>query len=159
LPRVGRVGERKPAGGSVKAAAVTVERELMLLIRALEALQRKRGYPLERAEFLILRTLSEGGSATVGGLARTLYLDDSTMTRQVAALEAKGLVTRAADPVDRRAGLIAATLRGESMMRETLAVRLERVAGYLRRWPAADRSAFGRLLGRLNAALSVTLGE
>lgn len=63
------------------AQGAAVEYELMFLNRALEALQRKRSYPLERAEFLILRTLSEGGAATVGGLAKALLLDDSTMTR------------------------------------------------------------------------------
>jgi DNA-binding MarR family transcriptional regulator len=99
------------AGGEAQAdaQAAAVEYELMFLNRALEALQRKRSYPLERAEFLILRTLSEGGAATVGGLAKALLLDDSTMTRQVAALEGKGLVKRTPNPADRRAGMLAAT--------------------------------------------------
>ena len=136
-----------------------VERELMFLGRALEALQRKRRYPLERAQFIILRTLSEGGPATVGGLAKILLLDDSTMTRQVAALADKELVERTPIPGDRRAGLIAATPRGEALMRDMLALRRERVGRYISGWQPAERETFGRLLGRLNAELVAALGE
>ncbi len=49
-------------GGSPAAA---VERELMFLARTLEAVQRKRAYPLERSEFIILRTLAEDGAAAM----------------------------------------------------------------------------------------------
>jgi DNA-binding MarR family transcriptional regulator len=146
-------------GGDGRTAAAEVERELTFMIRALEALQRRRNYPLERAEFLILRTLSENGPMNVGALARALLLDDSTMTRQAAALEAKGLVTREPDPADRRAGLVAATAKGEATMRTMLEMRIERVANYLASWPAADRRAVGRLLGRLNAQLAASLSE
>jgi DNA-binding MarR family transcriptional regulator len=147
------------AGDDAVAQAATVERELMLLNRTLEALQRKRSYPLERAEFIILRTLSEGGAATVGGLARALLLDDSTATRQVAALVGKGLVQRTPDPADRRAGLIAATPRGEMLMQEMLALRRARVGRYLADWGPGERAALGTLLGRFNARLVEALGE
>ncbi len=147
------------AGERVDAGAAAIERELMFLSRALEALQRKRRYPLERAQFIILRTLAEGGAATVGGLARVLLLDDSTMTRQVAALTARGLVKRTPNPADRRAGLIAATRRGEALMEDMLALRRERVGRYTADWKPAEREAFGRLLGRLNARLVEALGE
>ncbi len=136
-----------------------VERELMFLNRALEALQRKRHYPLERAEFLILRTLSEGGAMTVGGLARVLLLDDSTMTRQVATLAKKGFVQRTRDPGDRRTGLIAATAAGAGLMRDMLALRHARVERYIAEWRPAERKAFGRLLGRFNARLVEALSE
>ncbi len=141
------------------AAATTVERELMFFNRALEALHRKRRYPLERAEFIILRLLDEGGAATVGGLARALLLDDSTMTRQVAALARKGLIKRTPNPADRRAGLIAATPAGARLMRDMLKLRQERVGRYLADWRPDEREAFGRLLGRFNARLTEALGD
>lgn len=146
-----------PADGDEAVAAV--ERELMFLGRALEALQRKRRYPLERAEFLILRTLAEGGSATVGGLARVLLLDDSTMTRQIAGLEGKGLIKRTPNPADRRAGLITATAEGEGLMRDMLSLRRARVGRYIADWQPDEQTAFGHLLGRLNARLVEALGE
>ena len=139
--------------------AAIVERELMILDRMLEALQRKRRYPLDRAAFLILRTLSDGGSATVGGLARTLLVDDSTMTRQVAALEERGMVSRTPNPADRRAGVIAVTPKGEAQMRDMLMLRRQRVGFYLADWQADEREAFGQLLGRFNAKLVAALGE
>ncbi len=147
------------AEGEADDGTVTVERELMFLSRALEALQRKRTYPLERAEFIILRTLTEGGGGTVGSLAKTLLLDDSTMTRQIAVLADKGLVVRRPDPADRRAGLIAATDKGEAMMQDMLALRRARVARYLADWRPAERKQFGKLLGRLNATFVAALGE
>ena len=149
------------AGGEARAErdAADIERELLLLGRTLEALQRKRRYPLERAEFLILRTLAEGGAATVGGLARVLLLDDSTMTRQIATMAKKGLVSRRANPADRRAGLIAATAEGAALMEDMLALRRARVGRYLADWQPEERETFGRLLGRLNAKLADALGE
>ena len=149
------------AGGAAGADndAAVVERELMFLNRTLEALQRKHRYPLERAEFIILRTLSEGGAATIGQLAKVLLLDDSTMTRQVAALEGKGLVKRTPNLADRRAGMLAVTPRGGALMQDMLALRRDRVGRYLADWQPSEREAFGRLLGRLNAKLVEALGE
>jgi DNA-binding MarR family transcriptional regulator len=146
------------AGRKPDEAIAVVEREMMFLARVLEAVQRKRSYPLERAEFIILRRLVEHGPQTVGGLARDLLVDDSTMTRQVAALEEKGLALRSPNPADRRAGVIAASAKGEALMRKTLDLRLARIAAYLGTWSAADRRRFGSLLGRLNAALVASLG-
>ncbi len=140
-------------------AAAVVEHELMVLDRMLEALQRKRRYPLERAQFLILRTLTEGGAATVGGLAKVLLVDDSTMTRQVAVLADKGLIRRTQDPVDRRAGLIAVTPKGRTLMQDMLALRRARVGRYIADWRPAERTMFGTLLGRFNARLVDALGE
>ena len=119
----------------------------------------QRRYPLERAQFIILRTLSEGGAATVGGLAKILFLDNSTMTRQVATLTDKGLVKRTPNPADRRVGQIAVTGRGKALMQDMLALRSERVGRYIAGWRLNERKSFGRLLGRLNAALVAALGE
>ena len=158
-PRHDKTGGIAAVTHEDRSPAATVERELTFLARTLEALQRKRAYPLERSEFLILRTLAEDGRQGVGRLAKRLLLDDSTMTRQVAALEQKGLVARATDPTDRRVGLIAATEAGAAAMNEMLATRLARVESYLADWRPAERQTFGRLLARLNAALAESLNE
>jgi DNA-binding MarR family transcriptional regulator len=139
--------------GLVAGDVAVIERELMRLARAMEAVQRKRRYPLERAEFIILRTLIEGGPLGVGQLARQLLLDDSTMTRQVAALQEKGLVARRADPGDGRASIVDATAAGEARFNETLEQRVARIDQYVEGWSAAEREAFGALLGRFNGLL------
>lgn len=143
----GRGAEKVPPG------VAAIEHELMTLARVLEAAQRKRRYPLERAEFIILRRLSEAGPQNVGGLARALLLDDSTMTRQVASLMDKGLAERRADPADRRAGLIAVTPAGEKAMAEMRDLRAARIAGYVAGWTEAERRMLADLLARLNTTL------
>lgn len=130
-----------------------IEHELVTLARVLEAAKRKRAYPLERAEFIILRRLAEVGPQNVGALARALLLDDSTMTRQVASLEEKKLAERRPDPADRRAGLIAVTPAGERAMREMRDLRAARISGYVAGWTEAERRTLGNLLARLNATL------
>jgi DNA-binding MarR family transcriptional regulator len=134
-----------------------IEHELVTLARVLEAAQRKRAYPLERAEFIILRRLVEAGPQNVGALARALLLDGSTMTRQVAVLEEKGLVERRPDPADRRAGLVAATPAGESAMAEMRDLRAGRISDYVATWTEAERRTLARLLARLNATLIESL--
>jgi DNA-binding MarR family transcriptional regulator len=149
------------AGGEprVSAGAAAIEHELVTLARVLEAAQRKRAYPLERAEFIILRQLAEAGPQSVGTLARTLLLDDSTMTRQVAALEEKKLVARRPDPSDRRAGRVAATAAGQKAMAEMRDLRAARIAGYVADWTEAERQTLAGLLARLNATLIESLSR
>jgi DNA-binding MarR family transcriptional regulator len=141
----------------VSPGTAAIEHELATLARVLEAAQRKRAYPLERAEFIILRRLAEAGPQNVGALARALLLDDSTMTRQVAALEEKKLVARRRDPADRRAGLVAVTPAGKKAMREMRDLRAARIGGYVAGWSEAERRTLGDLLARLNARLIESL--
>lgn len=77
----------------------------------------------------------------------------------MAALEGKGLVKRAPNPADRRAGMPAATEQGEALMLEMLTLRRERVGRYIADWRPSEREAFGRLLGLFNARLVEALGE
>lgn len=141
------------------ADEAVIERELMMLARVLEAVQRKRSYPLERAEYIILRRLVEEGPQGVGHLARQLLLDDSTMTRQLTALREKGLVERTPDPSDGRACIVTASADGAERVRKMLAMRMTRTEKYVADWRPSERAMFGRLLGRFNAALIASLAE
>ncbi|MCY0903164.1 MAG: MarR family transcriptional regulator, partial [Firmicutes bacterium] len=60
---------------------------------------------LDRSAYLLLAELDEAEALSVSVLADSLFLDISTASRQVAALEAKGLVARITDPEDGRACL------------------------------------------------------
>src|SRR5438874_6918634 len=95
-----------------------LERELAVLVRHLERLGRHSdlytGMGTGRAGYLLLMTLEEAGAATIGTLAATLGLDASTVTRQIAAMEADGLIERTIDPQDRRCSIISASERGRS---------------------------------------------
>ena len=62
-----------------------------------------------------LQSLVRGGARTLGALATELYLDKSTASRVVEALERKGYVRRAPHPEDARAIQLVATARGKSL--------------------------------------------
>jgi DNA-binding MarR family transcriptional regulator len=136
-----------------------VERELAVLIRHLERLGRHSDLyagmgGAGRAGYLLLMTLEDAGSATIGTLAATLGLDASTVTRQIAAMEAEGLVDRAVDPHDRRCSIISPSERGRSLLHSVRTRRSARVDALLEGWSARDRRDLARLLERLNGALA-----
>ncbi|ALK10739.1 MarR family protein [Blastochloris viridis] len=133
-----------------------LEHAFAFLVRALEAINRKRVYPLERAHYLLLLQLREG-PASVSSLAASLALDDSTVTRQIAAMQRLGLVRKLVNPTDGRSALIEPTPRGAAGAEAMQAARLERIEALFAAWPDADRAQLATLLGRLNRQLAATL--
>lgn len=133
-----------------------LEHEFAVLARVLEATQRKRRYPLERAHYLLLLQLRDG-ARTVSDLAAQLALDDSTVTRQVAAMERRGLVRKLANPADRRSALVESTETGARQVATMRAVRLQRIAALFAKWTEADRMVLADMLGRVNADLTASL--
>jgi DNA-binding MarR family transcriptional regulator len=152
------------AGGSLPPSVgepAGLERQIAVLVRHLDRLGRHSdlyaGTRTGRAGYLLLMTLEDLGAATIGALASTLGLDASTVTRQIAAMEADGLVERRTDPADRRCSIISASDRGRSLMRAMRRRRRDRVDALLADWPAEERAALERLLGRLNHAIAARL--
>jgi DNA-binding MarR family transcriptional regulator len=143
---------------SAQKVAVTerLEQEFAFLARSMEAINRKRAYPLERAHYLLLLRLADG-PCSVGTLATGLALDDSTVTRQVAAMEKAGLVARRTNPADRRSTLIEPTREGAARAKRMRAQRLARIAALFSGWEEADRAALADLLARVNHQLAETL--
>ncbi len=135
-----------------------LEQEFAYLARALEANNRRRNYPLERAHYLLLLQL-EAEPKSVGALAERLVLDNSTVTRQIAAMEKRGLVKRIANPADRRSALVERTARGAKEVGEMQAERRERIAALFAQWPEGDREQLAGMLGRVNALLAARLAE
>ncbi|MEO5899792.1 MAG: MarR family transcriptional regulator [Ilumatobacteraceae bacterium] len=111
---------------------------------------------MERAAYVIARTLDSRGPLSVNELARSLLLDGSTVTRQVAAMEARRQAIRKADPDDGRVWFIGLTTSGGEEMRAISALRRERFAGWVADWRSVDVERFGLLLQRLNAAMALT---
>ena len=137
-------------------AVAMVEIEMAVLARALEQHRRNseilRG--LDRASYLLARTLAGRGTLSITLLAASLGLDATTVTRQVAAMDAAGLVRRRADATDGRVSLITLTPLGRSKMRAATAARTARITELLADWSERDRAELGRLLGRFNDALT-----
>jgi DNA-binding MarR family transcriptional regulator len=81
------------------------------------------------------------GPRPIGQLARDERVSAPTMTRLVAGLEADGLVTRTADPDDRRTQRIAATARGREILVAGRARRVAALEALLVGVAPADRAA------------------
>ena len=93
----------------------TIERELARLVRGLEAARQPErggaGPAMDRAAYLLLDLLATR-PRTASELASELHLDQSTVTRQVAALIARNLVHRTPDPDGGRAAVVKLTREG-----------------------------------------------
>lgn len=151
----------KSAGNLERSGSVArIEPELAFLARALEAAQKRRVYPLERAHYLLIDTLEKYGAQPVGELARRLLLDDSTVTRQLAVMGELGLLRRIGSKEDRRMTLIDVTAKGRSLAAETRTQRRERIGNLLEAWSDEERAQFASMIERLNAELfrSLTAG-
>jgi DNA-binding MarR family transcriptional regulator len=132
-----------------------VETEMALLQRALERLARRSDIhrDLDRASYLLARTLEASGPISLNDLACRLGLDATTVTRQVATMQAQGLVHRRAEPSDGRVSLIALAPKGQKKMRSEQRSRRARVEELMEGWPIRDQVDLGRLLGGLNDAI------
>ena len=148
---------RSRIGADPPSVIATLEWELVLLVRALEAVQRRRSYPLDRAHYLLLGLLEREGPQSIAALATALLLDGSTVTRQVATMEDQGLVEKQPHPQDGRSALIFATPRGLREAAKMRELRLRRVKALFRGWDGKDRATFAALLARFNVSLSEAL--
>ncbi|MEF3305433.1 MarR family winged helix-turn-helix transcriptional regulator [Paenibacillus sp. GYB003] len=113
------------------------------------ALDKKLG-TLERSAYLLLYHLSEHGATGVKALAEQFRLDISTISRQAAGLEAKGLIRRMPDPVDGRASHFEITDAGMKELLESKRLRIARFAQLFADWTPDECETFMRLMAKLN---------
>jgi DNA-binding MarR family transcriptional regulator len=111
------------------------------------------GLDLERADYILLGRVAGSGPARLTALAEDVCLDLSTVSRQVGALAAAGLVTRTADPTDRRAQLIEATPAGHEVFARNRERWLAALRDLLGDWTPEERREFARLFTRFNDAM------
>jgi len=137
-------------------ALAVIERQTAVLIRNIEMIYRRTDLHdvLDRASYLLLRTLDESGPMDINSLAAALGLDPSTAGRQVCVLKDAGLVERSPAPEDRRRSIITPT--GEGLRRmETVGGRpTENVADLLAGWSAADLGTLGAMFDKYNRAIA-----
>lgn len=127
-----------------------------VLMRNFELLRRRSDVytELDRAEYLLLRTLDRGEPMDIASLAGALGLDPSTAGRQVAALEAKGLVARRPAATDRRRSLVTPTGDGRRRMSATRDRRRHATADLLAGWSLDDLRDLARLLTCYNETVA-----
>jgi DNA-binding MarR family transcriptional regulator len=109
--------------------------------------------PLERAAYGVLARIAQGGPERLSTLAGDLCVDLSTISRQVATLEAAGFIRRTPDPKDRRASLIEATETGMNVFVQHRNQWLGALKELLADWTPDERREFARLFARLNEAM------
>lgn len=84
-------------------------------------------------------------------LAGHLRIAARSATEVVDQLEAKGLVSRTADPTDRRATLIVPTVAGKELFANISAERRDKSTEYFSQLSAQDRAELARILAQLRA--------
>ena len=112
------------------------------------------GHDLTFSQFVTLKKLSDG-IASVTDLARAAELNPGAMTRLLDRLEAKGLISRVADPGDRRALHIHLTEAGIAIWSDIAQCGQRVHDRALAGMNDADRDQLLRLLERVRANLSV----
>jgi DNA-binding MarR family transcriptional regulator len=106
-----------------------------------------------------LEALVREGPLTLGELADRLYLEKSTASRVVDALERKGYVARGPHPGDKRALRLTATPSGRRLVKKIRASLINDAKAVLADLSPAFRREAARLLTRLTAAAAERLGR
>lgn len=117
-----------PAPTTVDAARLR-----LAVMRLSRRLRQEVSPAITPSQLSALARLDRGGPMSVGDLAAAERVSPSTLTRIVAALEADGLISRDADPADRRVARVAVSPAGHDLL-ETARARgtgylAERIAG------------------------------
>ncbi|MBV7504746.1 MarR family transcriptional regulator [Bacillus sp. sid0103] len=128
-----------------------IELELAVFIRRITSISsNKKLGNLDRSAYLILHRIKTKGAVGVKVLAEEFKLDISTVSRQAAALEHKGLLYRIPDPLDGRAYSLQLSEQGTEDLFDYKQARLKRVAELLEDWSEEERELFGKLLEKFN---------
>ncbi len=140
---------------SGRGAIGTIELELLTLVRHLETLGRRSTLydQVDRAGYLMLRTLERVGPVPTTVVAAALGLDASTVTRQATVLVAGGLTERLPNPTDGRSSHLAVTPAGVRVMRHVEKERQRVLQEMFSDWSEAEQHELGRSLTKLNLAL------
>lgn len=135
-------------------AAISLRRGVMRLGQRLRAERPAGSQPLARLG--VLAQLSRQGPASAGALAASAGVQPQTLTRTLAGLEHEGLISRQADPADRRRALLALTSTG----REVLAADMQQRDSWLATAMASELTptecGLLRLAGDLMERLAAT---
>lgn len=136
----------------------SVARELGLLIRNLKGLHTAAvtaaGLRVELPALTVLHALDAAPAQRPSALAEQLQLDLSSISRQVAALEREGWVSRSRDPGDSRAALLDLTADGRDVLDRVRRHRVAELSALLPAWSADELAAFAAQLHRFRTDLA-----
>ncbi|RYL95016.1 MarR family transcriptional regulator [Sporolactobacillus sp. THM7-4] len=129
-----------------------IEYEVIMLLRRADFKKTLdgRANSLFRSGYLILSTLLAHSPLTVRELADIFQLDLSTISRQIKALESRGLVARKIGARDGRVNQIYITDSGKKSVTALKEDRLSVYQELLDDWTDEEKNAFAGLLARFN---------
>ena len=104
----------------------------------------------------VLVHLAKAGSGCGRDLAAALHLDQSTVSRHLASLEADDLVRRTTSPADRRTHVLELTEAGRAAALAEVRRRVALLESAVESWPDPDVADLARLLHRFVADLRST---
>ena len=111
----------------------------------------------DRAALVLLFPLVNAGPLRQGALAELVHADPSTVSRHVASLVERGLVTRVADESDGRASRLLVTDAGRATLDQLRAEREAHLGRVTAAWTSADLHTFTTLFGHFLDDLSSSL--
>lgn len=109
-------------------------------------------FGLGRGGFDVLAALRRSGSPfelSPTELYNSLLISSGAMTNRIDRLERRGLVTRSADPQDRRGVIVGLTPKGKDVIDEAVAAHCANEHLLLSRLSSTERETLGRLLRKL----------
>jgi DNA-binding MarR family transcriptional regulator len=142
------------AGDSADGTAAPTHAELAALVERLVGdlwwrVSSELPTELSRTAASILKNLCEQGPQRVTSLAALEQVAQPTMSMILKRLEARSLIERRADPVDRRATLVAITPLGRDTLGERAQLRSRWFASRLAGLDAGDRRAVAEAVSKL----------
>ena len=102
-----------------KADAEIAARLRLTATRLHRQLRREAGVDLTPSQISALAAIDNHGPLTLGSLAEHENVSAPSITKVTAVLEQRGLVTRRADPSDRRVQFVTATAAGSTLVAES----------------------------------------
>jgi DNA-binding MarR family transcriptional regulator len=135
--------------------------QLWRLLRGLERIDQEflSRYGVTTSQGEALMAFSDDSRASMNELSRTLGLANSTMTRMVVNLVARGLVRRAEDDQDRRVVRVTLTAEGRKLQGSLKEARREIQRLILTEIRVEERAAILEVLEKLNGAIQKAMKE
>lgn len=131
-----------------------LEREVSVFLRRARAasgvLAREVHPELEAAAYGLMLRLEDSGAQRATDLAAYFGVGKATMSRQLRALEALGLIARTPDPADGRASLVQLTEEGRTRFTVVRRARRQRYVRKLSAWDRGEVAELARLLHQFN---------
>lgn len=137
-----------------------LEHEVGVLIRRVRRVIGDRAravHPdLQPASYLILAAVADDGPLRGSELSELFTTDKGAISRQVKHLVELGLLSATKDPDDARATLLTATDDAKSRLNDIVEHRRKYLDERLADWSPGELSGLVEVLGRYNAALTVS---